>query len=170
MSVVTKAQPRIASYPFTTLEPNLGVITFDDAGDDDLNELVVADIPGLIEGASEGKGLGLDFLRHIENCSVLMFVLALDENQVFDELLSDANRAEILNEQFKLLQKELEAHKNILQGKKYLVTVNKLDLYSKELVGAIKKRFKKDKTKIHFFSGATRVGLSEIKDQLRKLV
>lgn len=170
LSVVTKARPKIANYPFTTIEPNLGVIYYDDAGKGGLNELVVADIPGLIEGASEGKGLGHDFLRHVENCSVLMFVLALEENQVFDETMTDKDRAEILMDQFKKLQKELEAHNDILQGKKYLVTINKSDLYSEELVKAIKKRFKKEKVELSFFSGATQIGLPDIKDELRKLV
>jgi GTP-binding protein len=170
LSVVTKARPKIANYPFTTLEPNLGVIYFDDSGGDGLRELVVADIPGLIEGASEGKGLGLDFLRHIENCKVLMFVLALDENQVFDKSMTDKDRAVILLDQYNLLKTELSSYKAILQDKKSLVTVNKSDLYSDELVSEISKLFSKKGIKLHFFSGATQVGLLELKSELLRLV
>lgn len=170
LSVVTKARPKIANYPFTTIEPNLGVIYYDDAGKDGLSELVVADIPGLIEGASEGKGLGHDFLRHVENSKVLMFVLSLDENQVFDESMTDKDRAELLIVQFEKLQKELEAHNDILQGKKYLVTVNKSDLYPDALMKVIKARFKKEKVTVKFFSGVTQINLPEVKDELRKLV
>jgi len=170
LSVVTKARPKIANYPFTTIEPNLGVIYYDDTKKGGLNELVVADIPGLIEGASEGKGLGYDFLRHVENCQVLMFVLALEENQVFDKDISDKDRAKILLDQLNKLQKELDKHSNLLKDKKYLVTINKSDLYSKDLIKAIKSLFKKQKIDIQFFSSATQEGLSEVKDDLRKLI
>ncbi len=170
LSVVTKARPKIANYPFTTIEPNLGVIYFENAGNDGLQELVVADIPGLIEGASEGKGLGYDFLRHIENCSVLMFVLALEEEQVFNEALTDDQKAEILFEQFSKLSVELKAHGDMLRDKKYLVTINKSDLYSEELIKMIAERFAKEGIVLHFFSGATQIGLAEIKEELKKLV
>lgn len=170
LSVVTKARPKIANYPFTTIEPNLGVITYDDAGEDGLNELVVADIPGLIEGASEGKGLGHDFLRHVENTRVLMFVLALDETEAFDTTITDLDRAELLVDQFNKLKLELEKHSNLLEDKNYLVTINKSDFYSPELIEVIKKRFEAESVAVHFFSGATQTGLSEIKAELRKLV
>ncbi|MBP7842645.1 GTPase ObgE [Candidatus Woesebacteria bacterium] len=170
LSVVTKARPKIANYPFTTIEPNLGVIYYENAGDDGLKELVVADIPGLIEGASEGKGLGYDFLRHIENCSVLMFVLALEEKEVFDETLDIEQKAELFYEQFRKLSVELKAHDDILKDKKYLVTVNKSDLYSEELILKIAERFAKEGIVLHFFSGATQIGLADIKEELKKLV
>lgn len=170
LSVVTKARPKIANYQFTTIEPNLGVITYDDAGEDGLNELVVADIPGLIEGASEGKGLGHDFLRHVENTRVLMFVLALDETEAFDTTITDSDRAELLVDQFNKLKLELEKHSNLLEDKNYLVTINKSDFYSPELIEVIKKRFEAESVVVHFFSGATQTGLSEIKAELRKLV
>lgn len=170
LSVVTKARPKIANYPFTTLEPNLGVIYYDDSGEDGIRELVVADIPGLIEGASEGKGLGHDFLRHVENCKVLMFVLALEENQVFNSALSDADKAALLADQFQKLQTELKAHGDILQNKKYIVAVNKSDLYPQSLINAIHKLFSKEGIEVHFFSGATQIGLADIKNLLRALV
>lgn len=170
LSVVTKARPKIANYPFTTLEPNLGVIYYENAKQDSASELVLADLPGLIEGASHGKGLGHDFLRHVENCSILMFVLALDENKVFDTSLYDLDKAEILKQDFVKLKNELEQHGKMLGEKKFLVGINKSDLYSKELMSAIKKKFAQDKVVVHFFSAATQTGLSNIKDQLRKLV
>ena len=170
LSVVTKARPKVANYPFTTIEPNLGVIYFDDAGAGGLTELVVADIPGLIEGASEGKGLGHDFLRHIENCSVLMFVLALDEIQVFDQNTTPEEKTALLLEQFRQLKLELSSYKTSLQEKKYLVTINKSDLYSEELMKLITKKFAKEGTQVRFFSGATQVGLSQVTDAVRKLV
>jgi GTP-binding protein len=80
LSKVTKANPKIANYPFTTIEPNLGIMSLGQGHGKE--EVIVADIPGLIEGASQGKGLGLDFLRHIENCQTLMFVLYLDEGVI----------------------------------------------------------------------------------------
>lgn len=170
LSVVTKARPKIANYPFTTIEPNLGVIYYENAGDDGLKELVVADIPGLIEGASEGKGLGHDFLRHIENCKVLMFVLALEEEEVFNEALTDEKKAELFLEQFRKLSVELKAHDDILKDKQYLVTVNKCDLYSEELILQVAEKFAEEGTVLHFFSGATQIGLGEIKEELIKLV
>lgn len=170
LSVVTKARPKIANYPFTTIEPNLGVIYYDDVGVDGIKELIVADIPGLIEGASEGKGLGHDFLRHVENCSVLMFVLALEETQVFDHSLTDEEKARLLLDQFTKLKIELEAHGDILQDKKYIVTVNKSDLYSESLIAAIHKLFSKEGIEPRFFSGATQIGLADIKNLLRELV
>jgi GTPase len=170
LSVVTKARPKIANYPFTTIEPNLGIIHFDDKSKDSVSELIVADIPGLIEGASQGKGLGHDFLRHIENCSVLMFVLALEEAQVFDSTLTDQEKAQLLFDQLNQLQHELKSHNKILKDKKHLVTVNKVDLYSKDLSKAITKLFSKHKIKIHLFSGATQIGLAEITKELRQLV
>lgn len=170
LSVVTKARPKIANYPFTTLEPNLGVVSFDGSDSTDVSELVIADIPGLIEGASEGKGLGLEFLRHVENCSVLLFVLALSEDEVFDETKTDAEKAELLFDQFTKLQRELEKHKNILSGKEFLISVNKLDIYPESLVAAISERFAREGSEVILFSAATKVGLQELTSQLREVV
>ena len=94
VSVLTSAQPKVGNYPFTTLEPHLGVMNLHD------QEVVVADIPGLIEGASEGKGLGHAFLRHVEHCRVLLYVLALSETVIFDEELSKVAKAKTLYQQF----------------------------------------------------------------------
>lgn len=171
LSVVTKAKPKIASYPFTTIEPNLGILDFADFQQTKgVEEVVIADIPGLIEGASEGKGLGHSFLRHIENCSTMLYVLALTEEQVFDESLSNKQKAEVLLDQLNSLKQELKNHKKILEGKKFLVSINKIDLYSPELLEEIRKLFKKNKLEVLFFSAATKLGLEELSAKIREIV
>lgn len=171
LSVVTKARPKIASYPFTTIEPNLGILDFTDYQQTKgVEEVVIADIPGLIEGASEGKGLGHSFLRHIENCSTMLYVLALTEEQVFDESLSNKQKAEVLLDQLNSLKQELKNHKKILEGKKFLVSINKIDLYSPELLEEIRKLFKKNKLEVLFFSAATKLGLEELSAKIREIV
>lgn len=182
LSVVTKAKPKIASYPFTTMEPNLGILEFGDySKTSGLEEIVLADIPGLIEGASEGKGLGHSFLRHVENCSIMLFVLALTETEVFDESLTDKQKAELLFKQLSDLKKELKNHsakatstpigagKKLFEDKEFLVSINKSDLYSKELISEIKKLFKRKKTEVIFFSGVTKVGIEILAAKLREV-
>ncbi|MBP7700911.1 50S ribosome-binding GTPase [Candidatus Woesebacteria bacterium] len=183
LSVVTKARPKIASYPFTTIEPNLGILEFGDYQQTDgIEEIVIADIPGLIDGASEGKGLGHSFLRHVENCSTMLYVLALNEADVFDQEATDKQKAEILYKQLTSLQKELENHakkssgalnslgSKLFEDKKFLVSVNKIDLYSESLISEIKKLFKKKKISPIFFSGATKIGMPELAGKLREVV
>jgi len=157
LSKITRANPKTADYPFTTIEPNLGVLTLP-AGKD----LVVADIPGLIEGASQGKGLGHDFLRHIENCQILIFILFLEESVVSDANLTDQQKAELVCQQYQQLQKELKEYQVEMLKKPFLVSLNKIDLYSVELVKAIKKQFAKNKIDIYPFSGFTGEGLSKL--------
>jgi len=183
LSVVTKAKPKIASYPFTTIEPNLGILEFGNySKTSGLEEIVLADIPGLIEGASEGKGLGHSFLRHVENCLIMLFVLALTETEVFDENLTDKQKAELLYKQLTNLKKELKNHsikatatpigagKKLFEDKKFLVSINKSDLYSKDLIAEIKKLFKRKKIEVIFFSGVTKVGLEDFAAKLREEV
>ena len=176
LSVVTKARPKIASYPFTTLEPNLGILDFDINKSSDVAELVLADIPGLIEGASEGKGLGHSFLRHVENCSTMLFVLALSEAEVFDESLNNQQKAQLLFEQLTSLKQELTQHENnkkhrdIFKDKQFLVSINKLDLYSEELIAEIEKLFATKKVEVLLFSAATQIGLGELSAKLREVV
>ncbi|KUK79317.1 MAG: GTPase obg [Microgenomates bacterium 39_7] len=165
LSRLTKAHPKIANYPFTTIEPNLGVM----ASRDGERELVVADIPGLIEGASQGKGLGDRFLRHIENCQMLMYVLFLEEEVIFDQDLSLQEMAKQLYLQYQLLQEELAAYQPDLLNKSSLVTINKKDLYSSELVDEILAFFKKQKVLPLFFSGVTGEGLDEVKEAVLQL-
>lgn len=158
LSIITKARPKIANYPFTTLEPHLGVLTTQESS----REIVIADIPGLIEGASEGKGLGFDFLRHIENTKALLYVLSLDESVIYDTSLSDLERATLLFAQYQSLVHELSQHNPELLEKKSLVSVNKIDMYSEDLQEEIKRVFSKEGITIHLFSGVTSIGLSEL--------
>jgi len=114
ISRLTKAQPKIDSYPFTTISPNLGVITFEDGG-----TLTIADIPGLIRGASQGRGLGHRFLKHIERTGMLLHVLDLTY-QPGDHILED----------FEILRHEIERYSAALAQKTQLVLINKIDLDS----------------------------------------
>lgn len=112
---VSAATPKIANYPFTTLEPNLGVVSFDD------REMVVADIPGLIEGAAEGKGLGHEFLRHVERARVLVILLDPAETQDLE-----------MSQQLEILQREIADYSSELAQRPFLVVVNKADLTNVE--------------------------------------
>lgn len=171
LSVLTKARPKVAAYPFTTLEPNLGVLILQQGGGKrEAREFVIADLPGIIEGASVGKGLGFDFLRHLEHTSVLLYVLALEEAAVYDATLSDQERAVQLWQQFVLLRQELVAHGKNLSEKKYLLGVNKKDLYTPELQQAITTLFlKKKESEPIFFSAATQEGMSELTTKVAAL-
>lgn len=113
ISVISAARPKIADYPFTTLVPNLGVVTLRRA-QGDIRSFVVCDIPGIIEGAAKGKGLGHEFLKHIERCGILLHIL-------------DASRPDILDD-YKKLRAELEKYSPKLAEKKELVVLNKIDL------------------------------------------
>lgn len=125
ISVISAARPKIAAYPFTTLIPNLGVVTVG-AGSDSLGgrSYVVCDIPGLIEGASEGKGLGDKFLKHIERCGVLLHLL--DISRALEE--GGAVSVEKLVADYKAIRKELHAYSETLEDKRELVLLNKSDL------------------------------------------
>lgn len=162
LSKLTKATPKIADYPFTTLEPNLGVVSDKRTGRD----LIMADIPGLIEGASQGKGLGDRFLRHIENCKTLMFVLFLPEEIVFDDNLSNEQKAEQVFAQFEQLSLELKARHEDLLSKNNLLTLNKTDIYTNELIDTVVNLFNKNGSEILPFSAFTGEGLEEVKKNL----
>jgi GTP-binding protein len=164
LSRLTEAHPKIGNYPFTTLEPQLGVMTSDDGQ----KELIVADIPGLIEGASQGRGLGDKFLRHIQNCQALLYVLFLEEGDVFNEELSLEDKAELVWEQYQQLREELEDHHPELLDKDYLVSLNKIDLYSDDLMQVIEDFFARQDEEIIFFSGITGDGLLQLKQALFK--
>jgi GTPase len=165
LSKVTAANPKIASYPFTTLEPNLGIMQLKKAS----QEIVLADIPGLIEGASQGKGLGHDFLRHIENCQALMYVLFLEESIVFDHSLSIQDKSQLLWQQYQSLNLELKQHDASLLEKSNIVTLNKADLYSAEEIKAFEEIFKKHKIKLLAFSAITGDGLQIVEKAIEKL-
>jgi len=168
LSVLTNARPKIANYPFTTLEPHLGIIKDNDQKGE--KELILADIPGLIEGASEGKGLGLDFLRHLEHCQALVFVLALQDSEAMNPELSDAEKAEQLWQQFLSLRAELRAYSDRLYSKKYILILNKSDLYSNESLLLIKDSFNQKGQELLVISAGTKAGLKELVLELNKLV
>jgi GTP-binding protein len=145
LSVVSAAKPEIADYPFTTLVPNLGIVKYRDH-----KSFVMADIPGIIEGASEGKGLGLRFLRHIERNSMLLFMIP-------------ATTASIKKE-FKILINELEQYNPELLDKKRMLAITKCDLVDEKTIKSLKKKLPEIETA--FISSITNTGISELKDML----
>lgn len=145
LSCVSAAKPEIADYPFTTLVPNLGIVAYRD-----FKSFVMADIPGIIEGAAEGKGLGLRFLRHIERNSALLFVIPADSNDIKTE--------------FNILLGELERFNPELLHKKYLLAISKSDLLDDELKEAITKEL--PDIPYVFISAPTGEGLVELKDKI----
>jgi GTPase len=153
LSVVSAAKPEIANYPFTTLVPNLGIVKYRD-----YKSFVMADIPGIIEGAHEGKGLGMRFLRHIERNSILLFLVPADSNDVIAE--------------YNILLKELELYNSELLDKQRVLGISKIDLMDDELLTELKKEIKKKlarkKIQVVYFSSHTEKGLQELKDVLWK--
>ena len=125
LASITNANPKIANYKFTTLNPNLGVATYDD------KEITIADIPGLIEGAHQGVGLGIKFLKHIERCKTLLHMI-----DVTDENLENS---------YKQIKNELKNYSKELLKKKEIIVLNKVDLLEKKIVEKIKKKFSKNK-------------------------
>lgn len=158
LAALTKARPEIANYPFTTISPNLGVVV-DKTGD---RSLVLADIPGLIEGAGKGKGLGHEFLRHVERCTALLFVLAIEDAVLYDEEASVKDKVKSLKDAMNILEKELEDYHPDLPKKPTLLGINKIDLYDEKLRKEITKIF----PKALLFSAATHEGLDELKEKL----
>ncbi len=167
LSVVTKARPKIANYPFTTLEPHLGVMDIDRAGGG-TQRYIVADIPGLIEEASSGKGLGHKFLRHIERCRLLIYLLFAEDEVLFNAALDDTQRAEIVVTQFSTLRNELVQHDPSLAERPFFVVLNKIDVLSDELIAEIQQQWKQEHPDIELLllSGATQNGLPELKRRI----
>lgn len=147
LSVVSAAKPEIADYPFTTLVPNLGVVAHRD-----YKSFVMADVPGIIEGAAEGKGLGNRFLRHIERNSILLFLIPADSNDIQKEFL--------------ILIKELEKHNPELMDKDRLLAISKSDLLDQELMDEMKQELPDIETV--FISSVTNTGIQELKDRIWK--
>lgn len=148
ISKISAARPKIADYPFTTLEPNLGIVKYKD-----FRSFTVADIPGIIEGASEGKGLGHQFLRHIERTKIILFLIDCT--------------SENLQSDFKILLNELKNYSPLLVQKKMLISLSKADLIdSKKNQKLSTVKFKGIKEKPVIFSSATGNGLSELLDIL----
>ena len=144
LSVFSAAKPKIANYPFTTLVPNLGIVSYRDN-----RSFVMADIPGIIEGASEGKGLGLRFLRHIERNSTLLFLVPADADDI--EL------------EYNILLKELETFNPELLDKDRLLAISKSDMLDEELRTEVEKTLPKGVNTI-FFSSVSQKGLTALKD------
>ena len=153
LSVLTKAKPKIADYPFTTLEPNLGVMQTQ--GKDNL---VLADIPGLIEGASEGRGLGIEFLRHIERCQVLVHLLD------GAKLLTDP--ASSLFKDYEAIRNELSLYSKSLIEKEEIVVLNKIDVLNEKQIKQGLTALKKTKKSVIAISAATHKNLDELKNKL----
>src|SRR5688572_11882914 len=150
LSVVTAAKPKIADYAFTTLVPQLGMVEYRDH-----RSFCIADLPGIIEGAAEGKGLGHRFLRHIERNSVLLFLIPADSNDHKKE--------------FEILVNELEEYNPELLDKKFVIAVSKSDMLDEELKKAIEKELPADIPHL-FISSLTNKGLTELKDLLWKVL
>lgn len=147
ISVISAAKPKIADYPFTTLEPNLGVV---DLGD--FRTFVVADIPGLIEGASEGAGLGDRFLRHVERTKIIFHLV---------DVSSQSGRDPV--EDYKIINRELAAYNEDLAKRPQIVVATKIDaLDEPERLAALKKQAAKDKKPFFAISSATNVGIKEL--------
>ncbi len=158
LSSISAAKPKIADYPFTTLVPNLGVVELDRYGIDD-RSFVVADVPGLLEGASDGKGLGLDFLKHLERTSILCFVIDAFSNPEEDPL-----------ESYIKLEKELKSYAPEMLKKKRIIVFNKVDLSLEDDYEALTKPFFDRGLETFIVSGSQRKGLKELIVRLEALV
>lgn len=157
LSVLSAARPKIADYEFTTLEPNLGVMKL---GKKNEKSVIVADIPGLIQGASEGKGLGEQFLRHIERTKVLIHVLA---PRRLDELKTEDDLVDRLWDDYQTIRRELEAFGGGVEGKKEIVVLNKTDLLMTEWVDYVVSKLKLKKITILPISCGTTEGVDRLK-------
>jgi GTP-binding protein len=146
LSVVSAAKPKIADYAFTTLTPNLGVVSYRDS-----RSFVMADIPGIIEGAAEGKGLGVRFLKHIERNSLLLFLVPVD--------------AKDIKKEYEILLNELRKYNPELLDKKRLLAISKCDMLDDELLKELKKEIPTEIPSI-FISAVTNQGITELKDMI----
>lgn len=152
LSVITSAKPKIADYEFTTLKPNLGIVEYRD-----FQTFVMADIPGIIEGAAEGRGLGHYFLRHIERNSILLFLIPAD--------------APDISEQYEILLDELRRYNPEMLDKERFIAISKSDMLDDELQAELKQEL--DKTlpiPYMFISSVAQKGITELKDKLWKML
>ena len=145
---VSAAKPKVANYPFTTLVPNLGIVSY--RGD---KSFIMADIPGIIEGASEGKGLGLRFLRHIERNSTLLFMVPADSDDIAKE--------------YEILLGELQKYNPELLDKDRILAISKSDMLDEELIAEIKEELPTDLPAL-FISSVAQQGITELKDLIWK--
>ena len=152
LSVLSAAKPKIADYQFTTLKPNLGIV-----GYRDYQSFVMADIPGIIEGAAEGKGLGHYFLRHIERNSTLLFLIPADAKDIV--------------EQYHILLDELKRYNPELLDKNRFIAISKCDLLDDELQAELKAELDKTlEVPYMMISSAANVGITELKDKLWQML
>ena len=152
LSVITDAKPKIGNYEFTTLKPNLGIVNYKD-----FKSFVMADIPGIIEGASDGKGLGHYFLRHIERNSTLLFMIPADSNNIVQS--------------YSVLLNELKKYNPELLDKSRLIAITKSDLLDDELEKEIASELLKTiNVPFIFISSISNVGLSKLKDKIWKML
>jgi GTP-binding protein len=153
LSVVSAAKPEIGDYPFTTIRPNLGIVSYRDH-----RSFVMADIPGIIEGASKGKGLGYRFLRHIERNSLLLFMIPADADDIANEFL--------------ILKDELQAYNPELLHKDFILSITKSDMLDEELKEEIRQELAINLKGIPFLfiSAVAQTGLLELKDEIWKLL
>ena len=151
LSVLTDAKPKIANYEFTTLKPNLGIVKHRD-----YNTFVISDIPGIIEGASKGKGLGHHFLRHIERNSILVILISVESENV--------------KRTYDILIKELKTYNSELMDKEKLLVISKCDLIETKDLDKIKSNFNStfNNIDIHYISSVTMNGITELKDLIWK--
>ena len=153
LSAVSAAKPEIADYPFTTLRPNLGIVSYRD-----YRSFVMADIPGIIKGASEGKGLGYRFLRHIERNSVLLFMIPADCDHIASE--------------YEILKNELEAYNPELMHKDSVLVISKSDMLDDELKQELDLELKEELEGVPYLyiTSVAQTGLLELKDEIWKLI
>ncbi|MGP1514732.1 MAG: GTPase ObgE [Bacteroidales bacterium] len=147
LSVVSAAKPEIANYPFTTLVPNLGIVKYRNE-----KSFIMADIPGIIEGASEGKGLGLRFLRHIERNSILLFIIPCDTNRD-------------INEEYNILLNELYTYNSELLHKERILAISKCDMMDEEMIAEMKETIAVD-CEVFFISSVAQKGIVELNDAI----
>ena len=150
LSAISAARPKIADYPFTTMEPQLGIVSYRDN-----RSFVMADIPGIIEGASEGKGLGLRFLRHIERNAVLLFLVPADAKDIVEE--------------YNILLRELEKFNPQLMEKERVLAISKSDMLDEELIAEIASTLPEGLPHV-FISSVTGQGLTNLKDVLWRAI
>jgi GTP-binding protein len=151
ISTISAAKPKIADYPFTTLVPNLGMVFFQDG-----KSFVVADIPGLIEGAHEGKGLGIQFLKHIERTKALLYLVDCTSEDIKNDL--------------KVLKNELKQFSATLPKKRSIIAITKMDIADDETKKALKKLKFPKTTAVHFISAATNEGIADLVEAMWKMV
>jgi GTP-binding protein len=154
LATITAAKPEIANYAFTTLRPNLGIVAYKDH-----QSFVMADIPGIIEGAAEGKGLGVRFLRHIERNSCLLFMIS--------------SESEDITKEYKVLKKELKKYNPELLYKERILAITKSDLIDEELQKMLVKEFQagtKEDIDMLFISSVTTKNVDILKDKLWHII